>query len=144
MLATSILPARTAPIAPMCQRPSRHGRQSGIRSPTESAEPPKSCREAEERMGHRVLDFLLSLGDSPWAQSDALEHFPRAQDVDFRGLVGARSSSTTRLRAGSSRADFRHAEVDAEVRGGFLALTPGCLTYRHRKRTRLQDPRVSA
>ena len=47
-------------------------------------------------------------------------HFPRTQDVDFRALVRARSSSTTRLRAGSSQADFRHAEVDVEVGGALV------------------------
>ena len=65
----------------------------------------------------------LSLGDrSPRRGPNPTpsNHFPRTQDVDFRALVRSRSSSTTRLRAGSSQADFRHAEVDVEVGGALV------------------------
>ena len=81
---------------------------------------PKSCREAEERMEHHVLALWLSSGVSPLLLFLTLEHFPCVQDVDFRALVGARSSPTTMWRAGSSRADFRHAEVDVEVGGAIV------------------------
>ena len=81
---------------------------------------PKSCHGAGERMAHHVLALWLSSGVSPLLLFLTLEHFPRAQDVDFRALVGARSSPTTMWRAGSSRADFRHAEVDVEVGGALV------------------------
>ena len=81
---------------------------------------PKSCREAEERMEHHVLALWLSSVSRRCYCFSTSNHFPRAQDVDFRALVGARSSPTTMWRAGSSRADFRHAEVDVEVGGALV------------------------